>query len=78
MSKLERVLIAGSTELPDCVCGREMTLSRVQPSVASPDTELRTYECSSCGHVLRLTVWAEPDSTESLWKGDLAGAAEFL
>lgn len=59
MSKLERVLSPGSTELPDCVCGQEMALSRTTPSPGNPGTELRTYSCPACGHELRLTVWTD-------------------
>ena len=62
MSKLERILCVGSTELPDCLCGQEMALSSVQiaPDI-NPESELRTYTCPACAHELRLTVWAEPD-----------------
>jgi hypothetical protein len=38
MSKIERLLIPGSTERPDCRCGQEMTLAAAQNDV-SGDTE---------------------------------------
>jgi hypothetical protein len=60
MSKLERVLVAGSTEMPDCRCGAEMRLARSNLSDNSPDTEIRIYECAGCGHELRLMAWREP------------------
>jgi hypothetical protein len=65
MSKLARVLRPGSTELPDCICGHEMTLSSAQATPNSPGSELRTYSCRSCGHELRLTVWTEATLTEN-------------
>lgn len=60
MSKLERVLAAGSTELPDCRCGEEMRLVRSTVPDKSPDTEIRIYECAACQHELRLMAWREP------------------
>ena len=56
MSKFERLLEAGSTELPDCRCGAEMKLRAIVP-VASGDTEIRIFRCLDCRHELRLTVW---------------------
>lgn len=49
----------GSSEMPDCQCGAEMHLARSKQADKSPGTEVRVYECSACGHELRLTVWAE-------------------
>jgi len=57
MSKYERMLLAGSTEMPDCHCGAEMGLIRAESK--SRDTEVRIYECSVCKHELRLMTWAE-------------------
>ena len=37
MSKFERLLVAGSTELPDCRCTAEMNLTAIVP--AGVDTE---------------------------------------
>jgi hypothetical protein len=59
MSKFERLLVPGSTELPDCQCGAEMRLSRSEPARTSPDTEVRFYECAVCGHEFRMTVWTD-------------------
>lgn len=66
MSKLDRVLGPGSTELPDCICGHEMTLASEQSSPSNPDTGLRIYSCPCRGHELRLTVWADSSLTESV------------
>jgi hypothetical protein len=56
MSKFERLLEAGSTELPDCHCTAEMNLVAILP-VAGGDTEIRIFRCPDCNHELRLTAW---------------------
>jgi hypothetical protein len=56
MSKFERLLEAGSTELPDCRCTAEMHLMATVP-VADGDTVIRIFRCPDCNHELRLTVW---------------------
>ena len=63
------VLEAGSTELPDCRCGAEMSLVRTALSHKSPNTEIRFYECSTCGHELRLMAWREPTIEVGLLSG---------
>ena len=56
MSKFERLLEAGSTELPDCRCAAEMNLMAIVP-MAGGDTEIRVFRCPHCSHELRLTAW---------------------
>jgi hypothetical protein len=56
MSKFERLLEPGSTELPDCRCGAEMRLMAIVP-VPDGDTEIRIFRCPACSHELRLTAW---------------------
>jgi len=56
MSKFERLLEAGSTELPDCRCAAEMNLMAVVPGPGG-DTEIRIFRCPHCSHELRLTAW---------------------
>jgi hypothetical protein len=56
MSKFERLLVAGSTELPDCRCTAEMNLMAIVP-VPGGDTEIRVFRCPNCSHELRLTAW---------------------
>jgi hypothetical protein len=56
MSKFERLLVAGSTELPDCRCTAEMNLVAIVP-VLGGDTEIRIFRCPDCNHELRLTAW---------------------
>jgi hypothetical protein len=51
MSKFERLLEAGSTELPDCRCAAEMKLMAIVP-VAGDDTEIRIFRCPDCSHEL--------------------------
>ena len=55
MSKFERLLEAGSTELPDCRCTAEMSLMTIVP--AGVDTEIRVFRCPHCRSELRLTAW---------------------
>jgi hypothetical protein len=62
MSKFERVLEAGSTELPDCRCGAEMQLMATVP-LPGGDTEIRIFRCSACSHELRLTAWRKDVAT---------------
>jgi DNA-directed RNA polymerase subunit M/transcription elongation factor TFIIS len=59
MSKIERLLIPGSTELPDCRCGQEMALAATQNN-SGGDSETRIYKCSRCRHEMRLIVWLDP------------------
>jgi hypothetical protein len=56
MSKFERVLAVGSTELPDCRCSVEMHLISIMP-VPDGGSEIRLFRCPDCNHELRLTVW---------------------
>jgi DNA-directed RNA polymerase subunit RPC12/RpoP len=60
VSKFERFLVPGSTEQPDCRCGAEMRLVKANLSPQSANAEIRLYECPTCGHEIRLTVWVEP------------------
>ena len=55
MSKFERLLEAGSTELPDCRCTAEMHLISIVP--AGGISEIRIFRCPDCNHELRLTAW---------------------
>ena len=58
MSKFERMLESGSTELPDCRCSAEMQLAAVVP-LPGGDSEVRIFRCSNCSHELRLTMWRD-------------------
>ena len=61
MSLYERLLIPGSTELPECRCGEEMQIVR-DPQVSDrTDAQIRIYNCPACNHEMRLTVWS-PES----------------
>jgi len=55
MSKLARVLVPGSTEVPNCRCGTEMHLIAVAP-VQGGESEVRIFRCRACSHELRLTI----------------------
>jgi hypothetical protein len=62
MSTFERVLVPGSTELPDCRCRVEMDLISVVP-VPGGSSEIRIFRCPDCNHELRLTIWCNDLST---------------
>jgi hypothetical protein len=55
VSKFERLLVPGSTELPECRCGSEMKI--IKSDAIGSDAEVRTYQCPQCEHELRLTMW---------------------
>jgi len=59
MSAHERLLAPGSTELPECRCGKEMQLTRIEELPDRTDAQIRIYNCSACHHEMRLTVWSE-------------------
>jgi hypothetical protein len=58
MSAIERLLVPGSNELPECRCGKEMQIASVDPLPNGSDAHIRIYRCASCDHEMRLTVWA--------------------
>ena len=55
MSKFERLVMPGSTELRECRCGSEMKIMKSVP--IESEGELRTYRCTQCEHELRLMAW---------------------
>lgn len=55
MSKFERLLVLGSTELPECRCGSEMQI--MKSDAIGSEGEVRTYRCPQCEHELRLSTW---------------------
>jgi hypothetical protein len=59
MSFYERFLIPGSTELPDCRCGKEMQITRIDELPDRTDAKIRIYNCPACQHEMRLTVWSQ-------------------
>jgi hypothetical protein len=46
MSKFERLLVAGSTELPDCRCATEMHLMAIVP-VPGGDTKFASFDAQT-------------------------------
>ena len=50
MSAYERLLAPGSTELPECRCGKEMQLTRIEELPDRTDAQIRIYNCSACHH----------------------------
>ena len=64
MHTFENLLVAGSTELPECRCGAEMYLAATKPA---EDTEIRVFRCAACKHEFQLMVWKPlNDAGESL------------
>ena len=63
MSTIERLLIPGSTDLPECRCGGEMEITSVDPLFERRDAEIRIYICGACKHEMRLTVWTDSNLT---------------
>ena len=59
MSSFERLLVPGSTELPECRCGEEMKVARTERVPDQTDAHIRIYNCRVCAHEMRLTVWAD-------------------
>ncbi len=41
MAPMNSVLAPGSIEMPTCMCGEEMQLTKVEPHPAAEDAELR-------------------------------------
>jgi hypothetical protein len=59
MSLFERLLVPGSTELPEYRCGKEMKVALTERVPDQTDADIRIYNCLACGHEMRLTVWAD-------------------
>jgi hypothetical protein len=57
MSDFERLLVSGYTELPACRCGKEMHIARTDSLAGKSDAHIRVYDCPTCHHEMRLTVW---------------------
>ncbi|HEY2827622.1 MAG TPA: hypothetical protein VGJ04_08490 [Pirellulales bacterium] len=65
MRTFENLLVPGSTELPECMCGTEMQLDKTKPR---GDAEVRIFRCASCRHEFQLMVWrpiVQQDHTEA-------------
>ena len=61
MRAFENLLVPGSTETPECMCGAEMHLSETKPR---GDTEIRVFRCDACQHEFRLMVWSASEAAE--------------
>jgi hypothetical protein len=59
MAPMTSVLEPGSAQMPTCMCGEEMRLSRIEPHPAAEDAEVRNYDCSACHHEMRVMVWRD-------------------
>jgi hypothetical protein len=59
MAALNSVLAPGSTEMPTCMCGKEMRLRRIEVHPAAEDTELRRYQCGACDHEMQVMIFTE-------------------
>jgi hypothetical protein len=54
MSAFERLLVPGSTELPECRCGKEMQIASIDRLPERNDAHIRVYNCPACHHEMRL------------------------
>jgi hypothetical protein len=59
MSSIERLLALDCTDGPECRCGEEMQIVRVETLSKRTDAQIRVYNCPICHHELRLTVWSQ-------------------
>jgi hypothetical protein len=62
LSAFERLLVPGSAELPICRCGKEMQIASLDPLPERSDVHIRIYNCRTCHHEMRLTVWPSNDT----------------
>ncbi len=74
MSLFERLLVPGSTELPECRCGHEMQLARTEELSDQTDAQIRVAESIS----LRGSGWScchpqRGQTADGLWQ-NLSGA----
>jgi hypothetical protein len=51
----ERLLEAGSREMPECRCGHDMLVKSVVRK--SDDASVKVFKCPSCFTELQLMVW---------------------
>ncbi len=58
MRSLESLLMPGSTDRPDCRCGKEMLLADTV-ALRQGDAEIKVFQCAGCGFEMRLAVWTE-------------------
>jgi hypothetical protein len=66
MSSIERVLVPGSADLPDCRCGSEMDLIAQEKVGNQSEAETRMYRCARCERELRLMIWLDAGSGSSV------------
>jgi hypothetical protein len=59
MASYERLLVPGSTDLPDCHCGELMHIEGGEELSNRTDAQIRIYRCPVCHHEMRLTVWSD-------------------
>jgi len=78
MSDLERLLVAGCTEMPECRCGKEMRIHRTYSVPGKADTHIRVYKCLACDHEMRLTVWGSDDTGDEARRTQRGENEEFV
>lgn len=69
MSSIERVLVPGSADLPDCRCGSEMDLIALENVGNQSEAETRVYRCARCERELRLMVWLDAANGDRVPEG---------
>ena len=54
----EHWLNSGSSDAPDCRCGKRMKAFNTVPVPEPIDAHIRVYKFASCQHEMRLSVWS--------------------
>lgn len=53
-AKINRAMAPGDLDHPVCICGRDMRLATVEPLLKDERTTVHTFECTDCGHLLKV------------------------
>jgi hypothetical protein len=54
MARVNRAMSTGDLDHPGCICGREMRLATVEPTLTNASTTVHSFECIGCGHLLKV------------------------
>jgi hypothetical protein len=54
MARVNRAMSPRDLDHPGCICGREMRLATVEPTLIDASTTVHSFECIGCGHLLKV------------------------
>jgi hypothetical protein len=54
MARVNRAMSPGDLDHPGCICGREMRLATVEPTLIDASTTVHSFECIGCGLLLKV------------------------